>query len=153
MIRFLGRNCSSYQTASQSENNSKRVSNFRPPILRFRRQSAVHRWAATLYKPPPFAGQMDVIKGTHMKRRKLATSSRQTVDEDATRVLRALKEATHGCANTNDRIREQLKQCPEAFKVGEVLGKALDSLKYVQEGGDLGDRYFPPSGAVIPPLV
>ena len=48
---------------------------------------------------------------------------------------------------------EQLKQCPEAFKVGEILGKAFDSLKYAQDGGGLGDRYLPPAGVVIPPLV
>jgi hypothetical protein len=48
---------------------------------------------------------------------------------------------------------EQLKQCPEAFKVGEILGKAFDSLKYAQDGKDLGDRYLPPAGVVIPPLV
>ena len=48
---------------------------------------------------------------------------------------------------------EQLKQCPEAFKVGEILGKAFDSLKYTQDGSEFRDRYLPPSGAVIPPLV
>jgi hypothetical protein len=48
---------------------------------------------------------------------------------------------------------EQLKQCPEAFKVGEILGKAFDSLKYAQDGAELGDRYLPPAGTVIPPLV
>ena len=88
-----------------------------------------------------------------MKHRKLAAAACRTIDEDAKRVLIALEEATHNHVNTNDPIMEQLKQCPEAFKVGEILGKAFDSLKYDQEGGDLGDRYFPPSGAVIPPLV
>ena len=48
---------------------------------------------------------------------------------------------------------EQLRQCPEAFKVGEILGKAFDSLNYVKDGGELGDRYLPPAGTVIPPLV
>jgi hypothetical protein len=48
---------------------------------------------------------------------------------------------------------EQLKQCPEAFKVGEILGKAFDSLKYAQDGGEVGDRYLPPAGVIIPPLV
>jgi hypothetical protein len=88
-----------------------------------------------------------------MNRAKLAAATCRTIDENAKRVLRALEEATHGRVNTNDPIMEQLKQCPEAFKVGEILGKAFDSLKYVQEGSDLGDRYFPPSGAIIPPLV
>jgi len=45
-----------------------------------------------------------------------------------------------------------LKQCPEAFKVGEILGKAFDSLKYAQDGNEIGERYLPPSGVVIPPL-
>jgi hypothetical protein len=48
---------------------------------------------------------------------------------------------------------EQLRQCPEAFKVGEILGKAFDSLKYAQDESELGDRYLPPAGVVIPPLV
>jgi hypothetical protein len=73
--------------------------------------------------------------------------------EETKRVLRALEEATHSCINTNDPIMERLKQCPEAFKVGEILGKAFDSLKYAQDGDELGDRYLPPSGVVIPPLV
>jgi len=88
-----------------------------------------------------------------MKRRKLAAATCRSIDEDAKRVLRALEEAAHGRTNTNDPITERLKQCPEAFKVGEILGKAFDSLKYVQDGGELRDRYLPPSGTVIPPLV
>jgi hypothetical protein len=88
-----------------------------------------------------------------MKRRKPDTSNRRTIDKGTKRVVRALKEATRGLANTNDHIVEQLKQCPEAFKVGEILGKAFDSLKYAQDGAELGDRYLPPAGAVVPPLV
>ena len=52
-----------------------------------------------------------------------------------------------------DPIVEQLKQCPEAFKAGEMIGKMLDSLKYSQGHDPAGDRYLPPAGAVIPPLV
>jgi hypothetical protein len=88
-----------------------------------------------------------------MNRRKLAAAACRTITEDAKRVLRALTQASHGRVNTNDPIMEQLKQCPEAFKVGEIFGKAFDSLKYVQDGGELGDRYLPPAGVVIPPLV
>ena len=88
-----------------------------------------------------------------MTRRKRATAARRTTAEDAKRVLRALEEATHGRVNTSDPIMEQLRQCPEAFKVGEILGKAFDSLKYAQDGGEIGDRYSPPAGVVIPPLV
>jgi hypothetical protein len=88
-----------------------------------------------------------------MKRRKLAAATCRTIDEDTKRVLRALEEAVHGRVNMNDPIVEQLKQCPEAFKVGEILGKAFESLKYAQDGGELGDRYLPPASVVIPPLV
>ena len=88
-----------------------------------------------------------------MNRRKLAAATCRAVDEDAKRVLRSLDEATRGRTDTNDPIVEQLKQCPEAFKVGEILGKAFDSLKYAQPGGELRDRYLPPAGTVIPPLV
>jgi predicted NAD/FAD-binding protein len=88
-----------------------------------------------------------------MKRRKSDAFGHRAIDEGAKRVLRALKEATHGRVNTNDPIMEQLKQCPEGFKVGEILGKVFDSLKYVQDGGELGERYLPPAGTVVPPLV
>jgi len=88
-----------------------------------------------------------------MTRRNRATAVRRTTAEDAKRVLRALEETTRGRVNTSDPIMEQLRQCPEAFKVGEILGKAFDSLKYAQDGGELGDRYLPPAGVVIPPLV
>ena len=88
-----------------------------------------------------------------MKRRELAAADYRNIDEDAKRVLRALEDATHGHAISNDPIVEQLKQCPEAFKVEEILGKAFDSLKYAQDGAQLRDRYLPPAGTVIPPLV
>ena len=88
-----------------------------------------------------------------MKHRKLAAVASRTIDEDMKRILRTLKEAAHNHVNTNDPMMEQLKQCPGAFKVGEILAKAFDSLKYAQDGSELGDRYLPPSGVVIPPLV
>jgi predicted NAD/FAD-binding protein len=89
-----------------------------------------------------------------MKRSILAaTATCRTIDEDAERVVRALEKVIHGRASTNDPIMERLKQCPEAFKVGEILGKVFDSLKYVQDGGELGERYLPPAGTVVPPLV
>ena len=88
-----------------------------------------------------------------MNPRKLAVASSPTSDKNAKRVLLALEEATRGRTNTNDPIVEQLRQCPEAFKVGEILSKAFDSLKYAQGGAELGDRYLPPAVTVIPPLV
>ena len=48
------------------------------------------------------------------------------------------KKPTHGRANTKDPIMEQLRQCPEAFKVGEILGKAIDSFKYGQDEPSAG---------------
>ena len=82
-----------------------------------------------------------------MKQRKLA------IDENAKRVLQALQAAAHGRVNANDPIMEQLKQCPEACKVREILGKAFDSLKYAQDGSVSTDRCLPPGGVVVPPLV
>jgi lipopolysaccharide biosynthesis regulator YciM len=72
-----------------------------------------------------------------MSRAKLAAAASRTTDKNARRVLRALEEAKQGRVNANDPIMEQLRQCPEAFKVGEILGKAFDSLKYAQGGGEL----------------
>ena len=88
-----------------------------------------------------------------MNRRKLAAASSRTSDKNAKRVLQALEDATRGRTNANDPMVEQLKQCPEAFKVGEILGKEFDSVKYAQDEAELGDRYLPPAGVVIPPLV
>jgi hypothetical protein len=88
-----------------------------------------------------------------MSRRKQAATAYCTIHEEAERVLRALEEARHGCANTTDPIMEHLKQCPEALQVGEILDKAFDTLKYAQDGSEVGDRYLPPAGVVIPPLV
>jgi hypothetical protein len=48
----------------------------------------------------------------------------------------------HGAAETS----------PEAFKVGEILGKVFDSVKYGQEEV-LTDHLLPPAGTIIPPLV
>ena len=69
------------------------------------------------------------------------------------RVTAALEAVLNSTTVIRDPIMEQLKQCPEAFKVGEILGKAFDSLKYAQDGGEIGDLYLPPAGVVIPPLV
>lgn len=73
-------------------------------------------------------------------------------DERFQEVMQALRETTQGTRTVPDPIVEQLNQCPEAFKVGEILGKALDSFKYAQDEPS-ADRLLPPAGAVIPPLV
>jgi hypothetical protein len=69
------------------------------------------------------------------------------------RVLRALDGARRSADHSGDPIVEQLRQCPEAFKVGEILGKAFDSLKYRQEEVIDGDRILSPPGTIIPPFV
>jgi len=69
------------------------------------------------------------------------------------RVTHELESVTRENPRQADPIVEKLKQCPEAFKAGEMIGKMLDSLKYSQDNDSAGDRSLPPAGAVIPPLV
>ena len=64
-----------------------------------------------------------------------------------------LEAATGDAPRQADPFVEQLRQCPEAFKAGEMIGKMLDSLKYSQGKDATADRYPPPAGTVIPPLV
>jgi hypothetical protein len=52
-----------------------------------------------------------------------------------------------------DPILEKLRQCPEAFKVGEILGKTFDTLKYRQEDVIDEDRIMPPPATIIPPFA
>ena len=79
-------------------------------------------------------------------------SSRDRSSESR-RVMRHLADAAHSNCKVTDPVVEQLKQCPEAFKVGEILGKALDSLKYRQDEVIDGDRILPPPGTIIPPFA
>lgn len=65
--------------------------------------------------------------------------------------MRCLARAAHNNGNVMDPMVEQLRQCPEAFKVGEILGKAFDSLKYGQDEAIDGDRLLPPPGTILPP--
>ncbi len=69
------------------------------------------------------------------------------------RVMRELDIAMRAEAINTDPIMEQIKQCPEAFKAGELVGRLFDSIKYAHEDGCSDDRYLPPAGAVVPPLV
>jgi len=82
---------------------------------------------------------------------KLPASSR--FRSELQRVTHELESVTRENPRRVDPIVEQLKQCPEAFKAGEMIGKMLDSLKYSQDNDAAGDRSLPPAGAVIPPLV
>jgi hypothetical protein len=71
----------------------------------------------------------------------------------ATRVMRELAQTARSSGEVTDPILEKLKQCPEAFKVGEILGKAFDSLKYRHEEVIDRDRILPPPGTIIPPFA
>jgi hypothetical protein len=75
------------------------------------------------------------------------------VSSEVERVVRELEAVNSDNPRQADPIAEQLKQCPEAFKAGEMIGKMLDSLKYSQANDPAADRYLPPAGTVIPPLV
>lgn len=72
---------------------------------------------------------------------------------DTKRVMRYLDEAARSEVKVTDPILEKLRQCPEAFKVGEILGKALDSLKYRQDDVIDEDRIMPPPGTILPPFA
>jgi len=78
--------------------------------------------------------------------------NRRNRSDETRRVMRELAEAARSGAKVTDPILEKLRQCPEAFKVGEILGKAFDSLKYSQEEV-LDDRILPPPGTIIPPFA
>lgn len=68
------------------------------------------------------------------------------------RVMRALDALIAESDLRKDPIEEQLRQCPEAFKAGELVGKLFDRHKY--DDNDPGKaRFLPPAGALIPPLV
>ena len=83
-----------------------------------------------------------------MKQRNCHGRSAETM-----RVMRELAEAARSKAKVTDPILERLRQCPEAFKVGEILGKAFDSLRYRQEDVIDEDRIMPPPGTIIPPFA
>jgi hypothetical protein len=84
-----------------------------------------------------------------MPRKRIRDSS---PDEKFREVVHALREAKQATTTVRDPIMEQLKQCPDAFKVGEILGKVFDSFKYGQDE-ILADRILPPAGTVLPPLA
>ena len=67
--------------------------------------------------------------------------------------MRALDLLVEGSVPQKHPIEEQLRQCPEAFQAGELLERALNSLTH--SPGEMVDteRWLPPAGAVVPPLV
>jgi len=75
---------------------------------------------------------------------------RRTSNCDAfTRVMRQLA-AEGGTRPRIDPFVEKLRQCPEAFRAGEMVGKMLDALKYRQEESAADERLLPPAGVVMP---
>jgi hypothetical protein len=64
-------------------------------------------------------------------------------------VMHAL-ESMSSAPSFTDPIMEQLQQCPEAFKAGEMVGKMFDTLKYNRDNSKGGDRLLPPTGLVMP---
>jgi hypothetical protein len=81
------------------------------------------------------------------------TRDRRSSRAEVVRVMRALDAVV--CTNTVQihAIVEKLKQCPEAFKAGEMISKMFEALKYDPDAAAQGERYLPPAGAVMPPLV
>jgi hypothetical protein len=68
------------------------------------------------------------------------------------RIMRELDALLADSEIQKDPIEEQLRQCPEAFKAGELLGRLFDRIKH--DGNEPGEaRSLPPAGALIPPLV
>ncbi len=72
---------------------------------------------------------------------------------DTERVAHALDLVLRDSGSQTNPIEEQLRECPEAFKAGELLERALSSLKDGQEQVSQDERWLPPSGAVMPPIV
>jgi hypothetical protein len=70
--------------------------------------------------------------------------------EQQTSIFRALDRVIRDDGQARNPIEEQLRLCPEAFKVGELVGKVCDSLKYDRESGE---RVLPPAGLVMPPFL
>ena len=74
-------------------------------------------------------------------------SRRRSHRDGFTRVMRELEEASATGPHMGP-ILERLKQCPEAFTAGEMVGKIFNALKYGEDEDD--ERYLPPAGVVMP---
>jgi hypothetical protein len=92
----------------------------------------------------------------HKKPKHSIAASRATARPvDPEEFKRVMQELESACRNNRqaDPIVEQLKQCPDAFKAGEMVGKMFDSIKYGKDEHQGEERYLPPAGVVMPPLV
>jgi hypothetical protein len=72
---------------------------------------------------------------------------------DTEHVAHALDLVLQDSHTQTNPIEEQLRQCPEAFKAGELFERALNSLKYGNDEVSQAERWLPPAGAVMPPIV
>lgn len=66
--------------------------------------------------------------------------------------MRELDALIAGSSARKDPIEEQLRQCPEAFKAGELIGKLFDRVKYADDESS-SEHLLPAAGVVVPPLV
>ena len=86
------------------------------------------------------------------KRRSQPVAARRVsslIRDGFTRVMREL-EAAGGTRPHSDPIVERLKQCPEAFKAGEMVGKMFDALRYGGDESAGNERYLLPAGVAFP---
>jgi hypothetical protein len=92
----------------------------------------------------------------HKKRRYSATANRaKGRPVGCEKLARVMQELESAYRNTcpPDPIVEQLKQCPEAFNAGEMVGKMFDSIKPGKNESQGPERLLPPAGVVMPLLV
>lgn len=57
------------------------------------------------------------------------------------------------CSSKRNPIEEQLTQCPEAFKAGEMIEKMFSTASLGRDEQANDERLLPPAGTVFPPLV
>lgn len=81
-----------------------------------------------------------------VKRREVRRPARSKRFESVMQALESVK----GADSFTEPILEQLQQCPEAFKTGEMIGKMFETLKYGSDQWEGGDRLLPPAGLVMP---
>jgi hypothetical protein len=68
------------------------------------------------------------------------------------RLTRELDLLVQDSAIERNSIEEQLQQCPEAFRAGELIERMFNAARFGDEATEQ-ERLLPPAGAVMPPLV
>jgi len=79
----------------------------------------------------------------------VATKRRRPNCERFARVMRELEGAS-GSGARIDPFVERLRQCPEAFTAGEMVGKMFKALQHGEDDSEGEERYLPPAGVVMP---